>query len=189
MGEIAKMRLGKNIEIVSLTPLPLIQFGSLRAARQIDLGNPDQPRDDHGRWTSGGGVGTSERATRARNTYKPATRDKHQVADRMEKIIQRKIGGTRTADNEAFDVIKGKHAIEVKTVIDATNDKITMHPSSRQRKLDWAKTNKSSAHTVVIDKRGSRPVYYYKAGVGSYRFGSSGNMTKVSTSELKGLFR
>jgi hypothetical protein len=158
------------------------------------LYNDSQPRDKDGKWTSGGGGSGKEdtakdRAARARATFKPATREKHAIADRMEKALAHGISGKRTADNEAFDVIRGKYAIEVKTVIDAKNNKITMHPSSRNRKLDFAKSKKMEAHTVVIDRREGKAIYYHKSGVGSYRFGSSGTMTKVSMDKLRGLFR
>jgi hypothetical protein len=56
-----------------------------------------------------------------------------------------------------------------------------------ERKVAFAKENKMAAHTVIIDTRGSRAVYYYHEGVGSFRFGARGSAEKVSLTRLKEL--
>lgn len=81
---------------------------------------------------------------------------------------------------------KPRHMIEVKSIIQAKNDKITMHKDSLLRKnKEWRKfgTRKSTAHTVVFDERTGK--IYYKEGLGSFRLGS---MTEVSESDLQVLF-
>ena len=151
--------------------------------------NPDQPRVPAGQPgggqfagdTSGGGSSVARaRVERALRTHKPATARKQRWADRSEKDIVRMLGGERTGDNDAVDVVVragGKVAgVEVKTILDNGNDKITMHPDSRVRKEAWARSNHATIHTVVIDDRnrfgssgwsGNR--LYYARGVGAFR--------------------
>ena len=81
-------------------------------------------------------------------------------------------------------MLKGNHAIEVKTIVKGANPKITMHPSSRARKMEYAKKNNMTTHTVVYHNPSN--TIYYKSGVGSYRLSG---MQKVSSSELARLFR
>lgn len=121
-------------------------------------------------------------------SYNPATQAKQAIADESEKVVAKAIKGQRTADNAPFDVIRGRHGIEIKTVIGGKNDKITMHPESRERKLKFAEEHTLEMHTVVVDRRAGT-TYYYKAGVGSYRFGSAGNMRKVSLKELEKIIK
>jgi len=63
------------------------------------------------------------------------------------------------------------HGVEVKTLVDNKNNKITMHPSSRARKTAWAHSHHARLHTVVVDSRAKNKLYYHK-GVGSFRMGS-----------------
>lgn len=129
---------------------------------------------------SGGGSGKpsklSDRAARARASHKPSTQAKQRIAAQGEDHVSEAIGGEGTDDNDAFDVLRraaGKlHAVEVKTLIDNKNDKITMHPSSRERKEAWAKRENATMHTVVVDKRGAKQRVFYHAGVGSFRLAS-----------------
>lgn len=92
----------------------------------------------------------------------------------------------RTADNRPFDLLKGKNAIEVKTLVDNGHDKITMHPESLARKVAFAKDNKLTPHTIVIDKRGAFSKYFYRAGLGSFRIGA---MQSVSLNQLRATFQ
>jgi hypothetical protein len=146
---------------------------------------------------SGGAGGTSEkigtpatRTARALATHKPSTKEKQALADKSEHEIAEVIGGTRTDDNDPFDtVVKTPghmHGVEVKTLIDNTNDKITMHPDARERKIAWGRRNHAAMHTVVVDMRTSQTQYYYRRGVGSFRVSA---MKAVSRSELSGLIR
>jgi len=88
-----------------------------------------------------------------------------------------------------------KIGIEVKTFTDNANDKVTMHPDARKRKERWARKEKASLYTVVVDARdkfdggknkeqfsGNR--YYIAKGVGSFRLQS---MRPVGASELRTL--
>ena len=75
---------------------------------------------------------------------------------------------------------KTEHGIEVKTLLDNGNDKITMHPSSRRRKEAWARKRGRRIHTVITDDRDtfeggthaqqySGHRMYYRRGVGAFR--------------------
>jgi len=146
-----------------------------------------QPRGSDGRFGSGGGGGggTTKDAKRqglAKISHKPATVKKQRLAEAEQAILAKALGGQNTDDNEAFDVIVGQNAVEVKTLIDNSNDKITMHPSSLLRKKKYARSHKLKAHTVVIDARSIRRKYYYRDAVGSFRITA---MERVSKSELK----
>jgi hypothetical protein len=122
------------------------------------------------------------RSDRAKAAYKPATVEKQRLGEAEQKRLASQLKAVNDADNAAFDITSGKNAIEVKTVMDNNNDKITMHPESRIRKEEFAKSNGMRPHTVAIDVRGGKREYYYKAGVGAFRLGS---MEKVSLGELK----
>lgn len=103
-------------------------------------------------------------------------------------------------DNEPFDVWVGgdvanwyrsgakkyrpKHVIEIKSIIRAKNDKITMHGESLARKkAEIRKIPGVKEHTVVFDERTGK--IYYRRGLGSFRLGS---MQEVSEQELQKLF-
>lgn len=133
-----------------------------------------------GRFGSRGAASSAGRSERASSTYKPSTAAKQQLADKSERHLASALGAQRTPDNSAFDLIKGKAGIEVKTLIDNRNSKITMHPSSRLRKLREARRSKLSSHTVVIDRRGARPEYYYARGVGSFRLQNMQKLTGLN---------
>ena len=94
--------------------------------------------------------------------------------------------GKLTGDNMPFDVLMGASAVEVKTILEGKNPKITMHPESLARKVAYAKQHKLKPHTVVIDARGPRRKYYYKQGIGSFRLSG---MKAVSRQELSELIR
>lgn len=123
----------------------------------------------------------SEKARLARESYVPITTAKRQLATRNEKLVANILDGMHTADNAPFDVIvKGRIGVEVKTVVKAKNDKITMHPTSLQRKVDAVKKLKlKSSYTVVIDARQDEPKWYVKEGLGSFRFGNLKDVGKV----------
>ncbi len=142
-----------------------------------------------------GGVGSGqrghttsrERAARAIANYKPSTRAKQQVALASEKEVAQILHGQHLEDNEPMDIVasRGKVGVEVKTLVDNKNDKITCHPESRLRKEQWVKTNHAIGHTVVVDKRGNPPPkYYYHAGFGAFRLAG---MAQVTPSQLRKL--
>lgn len=126
----------------------------------------------------------STRSSRAKATYKPADLSAQREAHRNEASLARSLRGKRTKDNEAFDVIVGKTAIEVKTIVKSDNDKITMHRESLARKVAYAKEHGLQTCTVVFDKRSGST--YFKEGVGSFRLST---MTKIGDiGELKEKF-
>jgi hypothetical protein len=139
--------------------------------------DPNQPRDEAGRFSSGGGGGSKDRRERALRSHKPSTKEKQRIAEMNEKKVAKAIGGQHLEDNEPFDVLVGTSGVEVKTIIAGKNNKITMHPSSRRRKLTEAKSKGLTAHTVVM--KGNK--VFYKQGVGSFRLNS---MIEVSLSDL-----
>ena len=95
------------------------------------------------------------------------------------------IGADPAAYYSGRSVAKPKHVIEVKSIIQAKNDKITMHKESLlKKKLElkkWGK--KTTEHTVVFDERTGK--IYYKQGLGSFRLGS---MQEVTEGDLQVLF-
>ena len=135
----------------------------------------DEPRDERGRWTSGGDAEPklSDRAQRALASYKPSTAEKQRVASESERKVAEILRGQQTDDNSPTDITLttgGRfQGVEVKTLVDNKNDKITMHPESRERKEAWAMENHAALHTVVVDSRGQPPRIYYHEGVGSFR--------------------
>lgn len=143
----------------------------------------------------GGSAPGGGRVSLALKTHKPSTARKQRWADKTEANIRRLIGGESTGDNAPTDVnvVFGgtTHGIEVKVLLDNTNDKITMHPESRTRKIAWAKKHHAGLHTVVVDDRDrfGSPGYsghkiYYREGVGSFRLEA---MQQVSPRELRRL--
>lgn len=129
----------------------------------------------------------SDKAARAIATYVPVTSDKRRLADESQTIIARAIKGEVTHNNSPFDVIKGKIAIEVKTIFPGVkNNKITMHPESRERKLNAAKKFKLDAYTVIVDRRNDK--IYIANGVGSFRIGM-GSTKEVSLNQLRDKFK
>jgi len=128
------------------------------------------------------------KSARAKQSHKPATAAKQRWAEANEGKLAKGLSGRTLDDNEAVDVIikaGGKeHGIELKTLLDNTNNKITMHPDSVLRKEVWrAASRNRTLHTVVLDDRnkflagkfksqftGSR--IYYRRGVGAFRVNS-----------------
>ena len=178
---------------------------TLVACSLLRLMAEDQERDESGRWTDGGGSAAATggdtsarsgseptRAEKAKASHKPSSKRVQDIADRGEQRVAAIIGSKRTDDNAPVDNTfraGGKfHGAEVKTFVHNTNDKITMHPPSLARKEKWAKTNKATLHTIVVDARpGKGGQMYYREGVGSFRLAS---MTPVKNeAHLKRLVR
>ncbi len=129
----------------------------------------------------------AERSAKSKASHIPATKERQLKAAKYEESVAKLISGKNLDDHEPFDVIKGQHAVEVKSILPgAKNPKVTMHPDSLLRKEQFLKQSKMTGHTVVIDARTNKPVYYYKAHVGSFRLSS---MQQVKASELKGLMK
>ena len=134
--------------------------------------NPAQKRvpkgaEDGGKWTDDE-TSSLNRALRAINNHKPSTAAKQRLAEAQERTIVRALGAKQSEDNDPVDVYGvarsgRKYGVEVKTLVDNKNDKITMHPESLARKERWARKEKAVLHTVVIDVRtADRAVYYRK---------------------------
>jgi hypothetical protein len=128
----------------------------------------------------------SDRVQRALAAYNPMTRTKRQIASESEKMLSQALGLPRTPDNSTFDLLGSAVGVEVKTLIDQKNDKITMHPESLQRKEDAIRQAGAGfkAFTVVVDKRGGPVSFYVSPGVGSFRIG---NMSRVNLNQLRGM--
>lgn len=128
------------------------------------------------------------KAAKAKRSHKPATAEKQRFAEANEPRIAKKIGGKALPDNEPEDILledgELEHGIELKTMVDNKNSKITMHPDSRKRKLKWQRQKKGRRlHTVVSDRRNvfmggvntsqfSGNELYYRRGVGSFTLNS-----------------
>lgn len=111
------------------------------------------------------------------------------------------LGGLSFKDNEPVDIVVGKggvvkHGIELKTIVKNSNGKITMKGEAIARKQTWARNNKATFHTVVLDDskvfnaKGpgqhdeSKRVIYYRRGCGSFRIAKMHvckNMAEVKT--------
>ena len=148
----------------------------------------------------------SKKQLMAKMTHKPSTAIVQKIAYDNEKRLQGifSAGGLsktyQLGDNEPFDVWIGgdprnwyhkplkkhrpKHVVEVKSIIFAKNDKITMHKDSLARKkLELTKMPGVKEHTVVFDERTGK--IYYRRGLGSFRLST---MQEVSESELQKIF-
>ena len=152
-----------------------------------------------GEWTSGGGGGaakeelsaeTRERVDRAKASAVRTGQAEQLIADRSEQVLSSAIGIPRTRDNSAFDLRNDDVGIEVKTLVNGKNEKITMSKAALGRKVAEQRADELKAYTVVVDRRTGglhgQATYYYREGLGSFRLGS---MTKTTLSELRGIVR
>lgn len=167
--------------------------------------SPTQERDYHGRWEDGGGDGPaakdSDKVARAKESYKVMDKRIRAMATKGENQVIEMIKGEKTDDNAPMDVLTRNagdgraHAVEVKTLTTNSNDKITMHKSSLERKEKFVAKERMVAHTVVIDKRpGGGDKVYYRQGLGSFRLHTmehigSGKDLKGTGSTLRGRMR
>lgn len=144
---------------------------------------------ERGGSTSSGGTEKvrNERSLRALKHFIPVHAESQRHAERNELSVRKMVGGERTDDNKPVDVITtidGKiKGIEVKTMINNTNDKITVRKAALLKKAAWARSNHATVHTVVIDDRGkfghksySGHRIYHTKGTGSFRLST---LTKV----------
>jgi hypothetical protein len=129
-----------------------------------------------------------DRSKRAKAAYKRSGKLVQRKADKHQEAFAKAIGGENTEDNAEFDVIKGKKAVEFKTIIHmGPNNKLTVHPPSRRDKEAFAKAHNLSMHMVAIDTRpGMNNQMYYKEGVGAYRLET---MRKVTMADLEEVFK
>ncbi len=145
----------------------------------------------------------SEKALRAKAAHKLVDKTIQRYAEEHnEPAFAKDIGGLSFKDNEPVDVVLGdggivKHGIELKTMVDNGNNKITMKRSAMERKAQWEKDNKATFHTVVIDDSAvfnangegkhdvSKRRLFYRRGYGSFRVGSMHEVKNLA--ELKKL--
>lgn len=140
----------------------------------------------------------SERAQKAKAAHKLVGKDiQRYCEEHNEPRVAKKLGGKSLRNNEPVDVVVGKHGIELKTMVDNGNNKITMKRSAMERKADWERRNKADFHTVVADHQKvynakgpgqhdySKEAFYYRRGYGSFRVGSMHRVTSIA--ELKKL--
>lgn len=114
---------------------------------------------------------TKERSARAKATHHPVTkdiRDKHNVW--VNELVRSLPGAQATSDNEPMDIIGKTFALECRTWQLRLTDRIDMHPSSRERKLQFLAKNKLKGYVVVKDLRVSgKQTYYVKEGMAAWR--------------------
>jgi hypothetical protein len=159
---------------------------------------------------AGGGVdphcgkGLSEKARIAKASHKLVDKDIQRYAEEHnEPKFAKAIGGLSFKDNEAVDIVVGKggrvqHGVELKTMVDNANNKITMKRSAMERKAEWERKNNATFHTVVFDDHQvkdakgpgkhdeSKRRIFYRRGYGSFRVGSMHEVKDVA--ELRKLF-
>ncbi len=129
----------------------------------------------------------SAKMLRAMQARVPCGYEKQKTADEQERILSRAVGIPRTGDNAAFDLRNDKIGVEVKTMVDSKNGKITMSKEALAYKKKEIRSGRIKAYTVVADKRsGQKTQYYMSKGVGSFRINS---MTPVTLQELRGMLR
>lgn len=127
-------------------------------------------------------IGKDVHSARAKLSYVPATKAMQDKGDEWGQKIRDTVGGKLTTNNSPADIVKGNHAIEVKTIQSSKKDRVEMRPDSRAKKEAFVKENGMKGHTVAIDLRGGKQTIYYHEGFGAFRFGS---MEKVSLTALK----
>lgn len=159
---------------------------------ELEEADRDYERDERGRFATTGGAAVAAeeppqrsaasraRAERARASHKPSTGDKQAIAERNELRVAEAAKGDHLPDNEPFDVVKGDHAVEVKTIMKGADSvKVTMHKDSLARKVAQVAETGLRPHTVVVDERTAK--VYYKEGLGSFRLST---MQEVSWQDL-----
>ena len=134
----------------------------------------------------GGEEANRDRVERAKKSQVVTGKKSQDIAERSEIVLAKALGIPKSGDNLAFDVRNDDVAIEVKTLVNGKNEKITMGKTALGRKLAEQRAEGLKAYTVVVDRRQGgmtgHATYYYREGLGSFRLGS---MTKVSLGELK----
>lgn len=151
-----------------------------------------RPGEKGGSGSGGDSKVRNERSLRALKAFIPVTKEGQRHAERMEHHVARMVGGRviegtvdpRTGKlhrNAPVDVVTThggkKQGIEVKTLLNQTNDKLTVRKNAAEKKTFWGRSNHASVHIVAVDARpGKSNQIYYRKGHGSFRLHS---MTKV----------
>lgn len=156
-----------------------------------NFGHGGRPGEKGGSGEGGEKV-RNERSLRALKAFIPVTREGQQKAEATEHYVAKVAGGKviegtidpRTGKafrNAPVDVVTTyggrKQGIEVKTLLNQTNDKLTVRKAAAEKKTFWARSNHATVHIVAVDhRRGKSGQLYYRKGHGSFRLSS---MTKV----------
>lgn len=110
----------------------------------------------------------SEKAQRAKANHKLVDKTIQRYAEEgNEPKAAKTLGGLSFKNNEPVDIVLGdggvvKHGVELKTMVDNANAKITMKKSAMDRKAAWEKEKDATFHTIVID---DAPVFAKAAGL------------------------
>lgn len=107
-------------------------------------------------------------------------KSEHEHAAMVEKEIAAAVRGQWAADNEFYDARKGKHFIEVKSLLKGAKREVSMHDDALVRKMDGVAAHPGAVfHTVAVDERAtysdganaskySGHRMYYKRGADRY---------------------
>jgi hypothetical protein len=183
-------------------------------AREAHIQRDD---DDGGEWVTingehiligGAGSGNrtgqklSEKAQRAKDAHKMTDKEVQRYSEEHnEPMIAKQLGGMSFPDSEPVDIAAPdehgvvQHGLEVKTIVDNSNGKITMDTYAQVRKINWEQANKATLHTLVVDDskvfnakgpglhdESQREFYYRRGAAGSARINSmykAGSMDEV----------
>jgi HK97 family phage portal protein len=119
-------------------------------------------------------------------SHKGGGRAAQDAAEKSEMKVAKALGIPRTKDNSPFDLRNDDVGIEVKTMVEGTNDKVTMSKAALGRKLAEAQAEGLKTFTVVADARKGTTKYYVSSKLGSIRLGS---MTPATLAEIKDVVR
>lgn len=140
----------------------------------------------------------SEKSRIARENHKRVGEEIQRYAEEHnESVLAKTLGGKKFDNSEPVDVMTDLGGIELKTMVDNKNGKITMKRSAMEKKAAWERQNKTDMHTVVFDDSGvfnakgpgkhdeSKRRIFYRRGYGSFRVNS---MLEISgLDELKSM--
>ena len=140
----------------------------------------------------GDAADNAERVARAKKATVLTKKEAQRIADHSEQVLSESLGLNRTPDNSPFDLRSDEIGIEVKTMINQKNNKITMSKAAIGRKIAEQLAEDLKIYTVVADRRaagltgGGNATYYVREGVGSFRLNQ---MTKISVGDLRKMVR
>ena len=129
----------------------------------------------------------SDKQKRALASMNKCGASKQHIADKSEAKLSKALGVPRTPDNAPFDLRNNDIGIEIKTMVDNKNDKVTMSKAALGRKIAEKEADKLKTFTVVADVRGGGAAKYYVSDkLGSLRLGS---MTPITLPNLRAMVR
>lgn len=163
--------------------------GGQGSAPGDDKADPKEEESEQGKnKKEGGRKKDPDKVRRAKESHVKQTPESIFESKQNEERVADVLNGTHVNDNNEFDVLKGKFAIEVKTLNPGDgHPKITMHSDKERDSLDkkWAYVDKYHVlpYAVAVDCRKGydKPVYYIRCGLGSFVLSS---MTQIDPMEL-----